>query len=259
MIGVLLAGGLGTRVGTLTRGGNKHLLDCGGVPILAHGLRQFAEAKLEEVWIVTGPGEEPTFRRALADCPFPLPSRLSFVVQPQPDGVCGALGSTAGFLPADNPLVLLLGDNLFEQPLSSLFASWTEPFRRARIHIHSLDDQEDPREFGIAILDGDRLDRIVEKPARPRSRLAVTGLVFLPPGSAERARRIPPSKRGEKELSTLLESFLREGALEYGLLEGWWVDTGTPSGLERARRLMEGERPAEPPPFSKRASQEPRP
>lgn len=236
MIGILLAGGEGTRVRALTRGGNKHLLPVGGEPMIGHGLRKLAGAGVERILLVTNSRHLEDFEAFLADRAEAAVVRL--VAQDRAGGIGEALALCAPYLPEPRQgLVMLLGDNLFEASLDSLLHEWRGRHAgSARILLSEVDH---PEEFGIARLDpAGRLLGLVEKPAAPSGRQAVTGVYLLPARAAALARRAPPSARGEIEIFAILNAFLAEGLLEYGPLPGWWVDAGTPEGLAMAEKLL---------------------
>ncbi|MBL7007790.1 MAG: sugar nucleotidyltransferase [Planctomycetes bacterium] len=236
MKGVLLAGGEGSRLGQLTAGKNKHLLLVRGETMISYGIRKMAAAGLEELLLVTGSRHLADFEDFLERNPFPGLS-IHLVPQERPGGIGEALALCGRLLgdPAE-PIVLLLGDNLFEQALPPLIQSWRSGGHRARIHLSLVDD---PERFGIASLDPEgRLAHLSEKPTHPDSRLAVTGLYFLPAEAAEVARRTAPSPRGEVEMIAILRHYLEAGELDHALLGGWWVDSGTPEGLALAEKLL---------------------
>jgi len=241
--GVLLAGGQGTRLQGMTRGGNKHLLPVGGAPMITHGLEKLARAGIEEVLLVTGSHHLADFETFLSSTPFP-DLRIELVAQERPGGIGEGLALCRRPLgDGEEPVVLLLGDNLFEQPLAPLLRDWRRGGAPARIHLIPV---KDPERFGIATLEDGALVRLTEKPPRPESCLAVVGLYFLPASAAEIARQAPPSARGEVEIITILQHYLRRGELDHARLEGWWVDAGTPASLAEAEARIRGNSPDAP-------------
>lgn len=241
MIGILLAGGEGTRVRALTRGGNKHLLPVGGEPMIAHGLRKLASAGVERILLVVNTRHLEDFEAYLAGG-VPGKDRISLLLQDRAGGIGEALALCAPHLPDPHQgVAMLLGDNLFEVSLGSLIKTWRgRSAGSARILLSEVDN---PADFGIARLDpAGRLLGLIEKPPSPVGSQAVTGIYLLPARAALVARRAPPSARGEIEIFSVLNAFLAEGLLESGPLLGWWVDAGSPEGLARAERLL-AERP----------------
>ncbi len=244
MKGILLAGGEGTRLGELTGGSNKHLLPVDGEPMLCHGLRKFAGAGVRNLLVVCGRPHLEDLEAALAQQAIPE-LEIELVAQEEPGGIGQAIALCAPTIePNREALVVLLGDNLFQEPLGDLLAAWRRSGSPARVHLSPVPD---PQRFGIATLDAeDQLVGLEEKPALPTSDLAVTGIYFLPPGAAERAAAVPPSPRGEVEVLDLLRLYLKEGGLDHALLQGWWVDAGTPQSLAQAEERIR----ASPPGFS---------
>ncbi|RMH03271.1 MAG: sugar nucleotidyltransferase [Planctomycetota bacterium] len=238
MIGILLAGGDGTRLRSRSGGRNKHLLPVAGEPMIAHGLRKLDEAGIEEVLLVTGRRHRPDFAAFLAG-PRPGPAQVRLVVQDRPDGIGAALARCGPELEGNRQdLVLLLGDNLFQAPLAPRLEAWREAGSAARIHLQEVPDCE---RFGVARLDASgRIRELVEKPPAGAPGLAVCGLYFLPPDAPEVAAAVPPSARGEVEILDVLRFWHRRGRLDWAELPGWWVDAGTPEGLDRAEALLGG-------------------
>ena len=233
MRGVILAGGTGTRLLPLTRQRNKHLLPVAGVPMIVHPLRRLVEAGLVDVLVVSSPEGATDLARELGSGQS-FGARLSFRVQDEPRGIADALLHAHEFA-AEEPCVVILGDNLFTAPLAPLLAAWPKPEQNALVLLSKV---EDPERYGVARFDGPRLVEIIEKPTVAPSALAVTGIYGYPPDFAERASRLEPSGRGELEITDLNASYLADGRLAWTELEGLWLDAGTLEAYERANRLF---------------------
>ena len=222
MKGIILAGGLGTRMRPLTNVTNKHLLPVYDRPMIHYGVEQFAASGISRIMIVTGGNDAGEFLRILGNgASFGL-QHLDYTYQERAGGIAEALGLCEWF--ADGgPIVVLLGDNIFERSVAPI----VERFRRrptgARIVLASV---EDPRAYGVAEMDGDRLVRIVEKPQQPPSHLAVTGLYFYDNRVFDMVRMLTPSHRGELEITDVNNRYLELGELTHELTDGFWADCG---------------------------------
>jgi glucose-1-phosphate thymidylyltransferase len=223
--GILLAGGTGSRLGALARGTNKHLLPIGPKPMILYSLEQLLGMGIEDVLVVTSPEHADALAAALGDgrgqgC------RITWGIQDRPGGVAHALGLGRTFAAGDR-VVVLLGDNLFQHPLKPHLDRFLEQPAGARVLLKAV---RDPRRFGVAEIAGDRVVRIEEKPAEPRSRLAVVGAYFY---DAAVFGIIDA-------LTGVNDAYARAGLLRFDPLDGWWTDAGTPRSLARARRLVAG-------------------
>jgi glucose-1-phosphate thymidylyltransferase len=235
--GIILAGGTGSRLWPITLGVSKQLLPVYDKPMVYYPLSALMLAGIREIAIITTPEDQPQFRRLMGDG---AQWGLSFdwIVQPSPDGLAQAYLLAEEFL-AGAPSAMVLGDNVF-------FGHGLPEMLRA------ADAQEaggtvfgyrvaDPERYGVVEFDAaDRAVSIVEKPERPRSNYAVTGLYFLDGTAPERAKRIRPSARGELEIVSLLETYLAEGTLSVQKMgRGFaWLDTGTHASLLDASNFV---------------------
>jgi glucose-1-phosphate thymidylyltransferase len=241
MKGVILAGGLGTRLDPLTRVTNKHLLPVYDRPMVLFPLSRFVEAGIREVLVVTGVPHAGDFLNLLGNGRTFGLDRLAFAVQEGEGGIADALGLAEAF--ADGgPIAVQLGDNLFEHPLTPHVDAWRaqvagapDGLGGARILLKSV---HDPERFGVAEIEGERVVRIIEKPQTPPSSLAVTGCYFYDARVFEIIRGLTPSARGELEITDVNNQYLEWGALEWSEVTGWWTDAGTISSLHRAARLV---------------------
>lgn len=234
MKGVILAGGLGTRLYPLTGVTNKHLLPVYDRPMVFFPIRKLVEAGVEDILIVTGGNHAGEFLRLLGNGrQFGL-KHLNYTYQEGEGGIAEALGLAEHF--ADGgPVVVVLGDNIFSASLAGPVGRFREDPRGARLLLKEVDD---PERFGVAELDGDRVVRIQEKPAHPPSRLAVTGVYMYDNRVFDIIRTLEPSQRSELEITDVNNRYIGWGELRYEVMEGWWTDAGTIPSLFRAARLV---------------------
>ncbi|MSR22639.1 MAG: spore coat protein [Gemmatimonadetes bacterium] len=236
MKGVILAGGLGTRLDPLTRVTNKHLLPVYDRPMIHYPLRQLVGAGIERILIVTGGPHAGHFLRLLGNGhEFGL-RHLDYTYQDGEGGIAEALGLAEHFAEGDS-ICVILGDNLFQRPITPEVERFQRQGKGARILLKEVDD---PERFGVAEVDGDRVLGIEEKPLRPKSRLAVTGCYFYDARVFDIIRTLEPSRRGELEITDVNNRYISQGEMTYGVVEGWWTDAGTVASLYRATRLIAG-------------------
>lgn len=235
MKGVILAGGTGSRLGPLTRTTNKHLLTVNDRPMIHYAIEQLAGAGIEEIMIVTGEQHADDFQRVVGGPGLFGLGEIRFAYQRRPGGIAEALGLCESFA-SGAPVVVMLGDNIFEYSIAPLVKRfWAAP-HGARIALARVDN---PAAYGIAVMDGDRLVRIVEKPAASLGNLAVTGLYFYDGEVFEIVKGLQPSARGELEITDVNNRYLERGDLGYELLAGYWIDCGeSVEMLSRASRLV---------------------
>ena len=262
MKGVVLAGGLGKRLEPLTRITNKHLLPVYDRPMIYYPLETLIEAGLPRILIVTGGSNAGDFLRLLGNGEAFGLKHLDYTYQRGEGGIAEALGLCEHFADGER-IAVVLGDNLVEKSIRPYVERFARQEAGARI---LLKDVEDPERFGVAELDGERVVSIEEKPARPKSRLAVTGIYMFDGKVFEIIKTLKPSDRGELEITDVNNAYIRLGQMGYDVLEGWWTDAGLPETLYRAttlvreRELARGgpELDGEPAPLADPRSQAPR-
>ncbi len=232
--GIILAGGLGTRLNPLTKITNKHLLPIYDQPMIFHPLKRLVEAGIKDILIVTGGQHAGEFLRLLGDgSQFGL-KRINYTYQEGEGGIAQALGLARHFARGKR-MVVILGDNIFEKSLKP----YVDRFRRqktgARVLLKKV---QDPQRFGVAAMKGRRITSIEEKPKKPKSKLAVTGVYMYDERVFDIVKTLKPSRRGELEITDVNNAYVREGALEFDVLSGWWTDSGTFDSLLRANVLV---------------------
>lgn len=233
--GVLLAGGSGTRLLPLTRTVNKHLLPVGRQPMIYHAVAKLVEAGISDILVVTGVEHMGDLVNQLRSG-RELGCSLTYRVQEEARGIADALSLARGFS-RGRPMVVVLGDNIFEEPLAPWLEAWRAAGTEAMV---LLKEVPDPERFGCPRIQDGRIVEIIEKPAVPPSRLAVTGLYFYGEEVFDIIDTLSPSARGELEISDVNNAYLRRGQLYHGLMRGYWTDAGTHESLARAGRLVAG-------------------
>jgi glucose-1-phosphate thymidylyltransferase len=236
MKGIILAGGTGSRLYPLTKVTNKHLLPVGRVPMLWHPVWKLKQAGIEELLIVTGTEHMGDVVRCLGSGKD-FGCRFTYKVQDEAGGIAQALGLGENFAGGES-LCVLLGDNIFQDSLDAQVQSFEDKGRGARILLREVTD---PQRFGVAEVVGDQVVGIEEKPACPRSNLAVTGIYFYDAQVFDIIRTIRPSGRGELEITDVNNAYIRAQQMTFGMLQGWWTDAGTFPSLSLANELAMGE------------------
>ncbi len=232
--GVILAGGLGTRLSPLTKVTNKHLLPVYRKPMIYYPMEKLVRAGLRENMVVTGGPFAGDFLKLLGSGrEFGL-KELHYTYQEGEGGIAEALGLTEHFAEGDRVCVIL-GDNIFSADISSGLNSYMEQPAGAKIFLKEVDD---PQRFGVAEFRGDRVAAIDENPARPKRRYAVTGIYMYDNEVYSIIKTLKPSGRGELEITDVNNAYIRKDALTYEILDGWWTDAGTFDSLMRAAGLV---------------------
>jgi len=221
---VLLAGGTGTRLRPLTKLYNKHLLPVGDRPMIGHAIAKVKEAGITEVVLVTGRESAGSFIAYLGSGRGEGLS-ITYRIQEEAGGIAEALAQAESAIDPDDKIVVLLGDNLFEEPLKPHLEAFEAQPDGAMVLLKQVDD---PGRYGVPVFDGSgRIARIEEKPDRPASDLCVTGIYFYHADVFGIIRRLKPSRRGELEITDVNNAYAAAGKLTHRTLTGWWTDAGT--------------------------------
>ncbi len=231
--GVILAGGLGTRLYPLTKVTSKHLLPVGNEPMIFHSVKQLTTAGITDILIVTNPEYVGDFVSALGSgkefgCEF------TYRVQEEARGIAHALALAEGFA-GGGKIVVLLGDNIFETAIHESVSDFQVQQRGARVLLKQVSD---PERYGVATLNGTRIVAIEEKPEHPKSDYAVVGVYFYDAAVFDVIRTIEPSARGEYEITAVNNVYIQRGELEYSFVHGKWVDAGTFDSLTEAHQIL---------------------
>jgi glucose-1-phosphate thymidylyltransferase len=234
MKGVVLAGGTGSRLMPLTKVTNKHLLPVGRKPMIYHPVEKLADGGMKEILIVTGV-EHMGDVVSLLGSGKEFGVRFTYKVQDEAGGIAQALALAENFAGGDR-LAVILGDNIFEDSLTGEVSLYRDQPAGARVLLKQVPD---PQRFGVAEVKDGKVIGIEEKPKRPKSDYAVTGVYFYDDKVFEVIRTLRPSGRGELEITDVNNAYLKRGELTYGVMKGWWSDAGTFDSLARVQRLVD--------------------
>jgi len=240
MKGVILAGGLGTRLHPLTKITNKHLLPIYDRPMIYYPIETLVRASISDILIVTGGNHAGDFLKLLGNGKDFGLRHLNYTYQEGDGGIADALSLTEYFAEGQ-PIVVILGDNIFQSDISKAVRNFRHQGEGAKI---LLKEVEDPQRFGVAELEGDKIVRIVEKPQIPKSNLIVTGIYMYDNRVFDFIKTLVPSQRGELEITDVNNAYIKSGQMTYEILDGWWTDAGTFESLYRASTLVANERAA---------------
>ena len=234
MKGVVLAGGLGTRLFPLTKITNKHLLPIYDKPMIFYPIQTLVDAGIDDILIVTGGNNAGDFLRLLRNGKDFGLHQLNFAYQEGESGIADALRLAEHFA-SEQKICVVLGDNIIEGDIRQAAQQFEKQERGARI---LLKEVPDPERFGVPVFEDGKIMRIEEKPRVPASPYAVTGIYFYDSTVFDRIRDLKPSGRKEYEITDVNNSYLRDGQLAYDVLEGWWTDAGTFESLWRASNMV---------------------
>ena len=237
MKGVVLAGGLGTRLLPMTAVTNKHLLPIYDRPMIFYPVQTLIRSGIDEILVVTGGDHGGGFMKLLGDGRKIGARRLYYAYQEGEGGIADALARAEPFA-ANDAICVILGDNLFECDFRPQVARFERTGQGARI---LLKEVPDPHRFGVAEIRGDRVVRILEKPDDPPSNYAVVGAYFYDSQVFDIIQTLKPSGRGELEITDVNNHYLCRGELSYDMVTGWWADAGTPESLLRVANLVAGQ------------------
>jgi glucose-1-phosphate thymidylyltransferase len=234
MKGIVLAGGTGSRLFPLTKITNKHLLPIYDKPMIYYPIQTLVEAGIRDLLIVTGGRNSGDFLRLLANGrEFGL-KHINYTYQEGEGGIADALALAEHFAEG-HKICVILGDNIIQGSIGDAVREFERQERGAKILLKEVQDAE---RFGVAEIQGDRIVGIEEKPARPKSNYAVTGIYLYDQTVFDKTRTLTPSSRGELEITDVNNGYIREGTMTFNYLDGWWTDAGTFESLHRAANLV---------------------
>jgi glucose-1-phosphate thymidylyltransferase len=234
MKGIVLAGGIGSRLYPLTRVTNKHLLPVYDKPMIFYPLQTLVDAGIRDILIVTGGQNAGDFLRLLQNGKEFGLQQLSFAYQEGEAGIADALRLAEPWAKGDK-ICVVLGDNIIEGDVRDAANSFAQQDKGAMV---MLKEVPDPERFGVPVLENGRIVRIEEKPKKPLSSYAVIGIYFYDSTVFDRIRGLKPSGRGEYEITDINNSYLTEGTMCHTLLQGWWTDAGTFESLWHASNMV---------------------
>lgn len=234
MKGVILAGGLGTRLYPLTKVTNKHLLPIYNKPMIYYPIQTLINAGIDDILIVTGGNNAGDFLRLLGNGKEFGLKHINYTYQEGEGGIAEALG-LAEFFASGEKICVVLGDNIIEKNIRKAAENFEKQKEGAKI---LLKEVSDPQRFGVPELDGDRIVKIEEKPKNPKSKYAVIGIYFYDSMVFDIIKTLKPSERGELEITDVNNRYIEKGLMTWDILEGWWTDAGTFDSLLRANQLV---------------------
>ena len=234
MKGVILAGGLGSRLFPLTKITNKHLLPVHNEPMVYYPIRTLINAGIEDIMIVTGGNSAGDFLRLLGNGrDFGL-KHVNYTYQEGEGGIADALSLVEHFAD-DEPICVVLGDNIIENNIRAAADAYRLQGSGAKILLKKV---HDPQRFGVPELDGDKVLNIEEKPSDPKSDFAVIGVYFYDNTVFNVIKTLEPSDRGELEITDVNNHYIRRDEMTWNELDGWWTDAGTFESLLRASNMV---------------------
>jgi glucose-1-phosphate thymidylyltransferase len=231
MKGIILAGGIGSRLYPLTKITNKHLLPVGKYPMIYHPIYKLVHSGITDILIVTGVEHMGDVVRLLGSG-HEFDAQFTYRVQDQPGGIAQALALAEDFV-RDDLMVVLLADNIFEDSLQPFVEDFIQRGQGATI---LLKEVENPERFGVAEVHGEQILSIEEKPKKPKSRLCVTGVYMYDPHVFSFIKTLQPSYRGEYEITDVNNMYIQRNQLTFKILQGWWTDAGTLKSLLKANQ-----------------------
>lgn len=234
MKGVILAGGLGTRLLPLTKITNKHLLPVYDKPMIYYPIRTLINAGIEDILIVTGGNNAGDFLRLIGNGKDFGLKHINYTYQEGEGGIAEALG-LAEYFAAGERICVVLGDNIIERNINNAVESYIKQKSGAKI---MLKEVPDPQRFGVPVVEGEKVVEIEEKPRKPKSAYAVIGIYMYDQRVFEIIKTLKPSDRGELEITDVNNAYIESGELTWDVLEGWWTDAGTFESLLRANKLV---------------------
>lgn len=245
MKGIVLAGGTGSRLYPLTKITNKHLLPIYDKPMIYYPIQTLVDAGIRDILVVTGGRNSGDFLRLLANGKQFGLKHLNYAYQEGEGGIAEALDLAEHFADGEKVCVIL-GDNIIEKSIRAAAEAFEKQERGAKVLLKEVQDAE---RFGVAEVKGDHIVSIEEKPRRPKSNYAVTGIYMYDQSVFDKIKTLTPSARGELEITDVNNAYIREGTMTFDYLDGWWTDAGQFDSLLRAANLVASTRQAVVPNF----------
>ena len=234
MKGVVLAGGLGSRLYPLTKVTNKHLLPVYNEPMIYYPIRILVNAGIEEILIVTGGNNAGDFLCLLENGKDFGLKHINYTYQQGEGGIAAALSLAEHFADRDK-IAVVLGDNIIEGNIKAMADEFRKQKDGARI---LLKEVSDPQRFGVPVFEGEKIVRVEEKPVSPASNYAVIGIYMYDYRVFEFIKSLKPSERGELEITDVNNFYIKEGKMQWNVLDGWWSDAGTLESLQSAGNMV---------------------
>lgn len=234
MKGIVLAGGLGTRLHPLTKVTNKHLLPVYDKPMIYYPIQALVNAGIDDILIVTGGNNAGDFLKLLGNGKEFGLRHINYTYQEGEGGIAAAL-ALAEFFADDDKICIILGDNIIEKNIINAVEAFKKQKDGAKI---LLKDVPDPERFGVPEIHNDKIIGIEEKPKKPRSRYAVTGIYMYDSAVFDIIKTLKPSDRGELEITDVNNAYIKRDKMTYEILDGWWTDAGTFESLLSASNLV---------------------
>jgi len=232
--GVVLAGGLGTRLSPLTAVTNKHLLPVYNKPMIYYPIQSLVDAGIREIMLVTGGNNAGDFLRLLGSGKEFGLKHIEYTYQKGEGGIADALRLAEDFVDGDR-MVVVLGDNIIEKPIGRFVEKFRHQEEGARILIKKAPD---PERFGVVEFKKSRISKIIEKPKKPKTDYIVTGVYMYDHKAFDIIKGLKPSKRRELEITDVNNAYIGCGQMHYDILPGFWTDSGTFDSLLRASNLV---------------------
>jgi len=236
--GIILAGGLGTRLMPLTKITNKHLLPIYDQPMIHYPLTTLIEAGIKDIMIVTGGNHAGDFLRLLGNGHQYGLKDINYTYQEGEGGIADALRLTENFAGKDK-IVVILGDNLIQGSIKKAVNDFRRQPKGAKVLVKTVPD---PKRFGVAEIKAGKIVNIAEKPKRPKSNYVITGIYMYDTRVFDIIKKIKPSGRGELEITDVNNAYIKKNQLTYEKLSGWWTDAGTFPSMHVASVLVEKSR-----------------
>lgn len=233
MKGIILAGGLGTRLFPLTKITNKHLLPIYNKPMIFYPIQTLINAGIRDILIVTGGNNAGDFLKLIGNGKEFGLQHVNYTYQEGEGGIAQAL-DLAEFFADNDKIVVVLGDNIIEKNIKRQVEAFAKQERGAKILLKKV---HDPQRFGVPVFNGDKIIKIEEKPKEPKSDYAVTGIYMYDSRVFDIIKTLKPSNRGELEITDVNNDYIQKGEMTYDVLDGWWTDAGTFESLLSASKM----------------------